>query len=236
MQVNFSPKAEGSADIYLGDTRVMVGVKYEIGQPYSDSADSGVCTVMSEFVPIASPMFETGPPREDSIQLARVVDRGIRHSGCVNYKKLCIKEGKAVYILFVDCYMMNYSGNLIDAAAIGAIAALMSTRLPGAKYENDAAVWDGTYGPAPIEAIPLSISFGKIDGMIFVDPILAEEMVLDGSISFAVNEKGQIASIQKIGNALWSVKEVLDISKKAVEIANKVRDKINLKQYICKKE
>ena len=49
---------------------------------------------MTELVPFASPMFESGPPREDAIELARVVDRGIRHSEIVDKKKLCITPGK----------------------------------------------------------------------------------------------------------------------------------------------
>ena len=69
---DFVPKSEGSADVYLGDTRVMAGVKYDVGTPFSDNPDEGVCTVMSEFVPLASPLFESGPPSEDSIQLAQI--------------------------------------------------------------------------------------------------------------------------------------------------------------------
>ena len=38
----FVPKAEGSADVHIGDSRVMCGVKYDIGRPYSDNPDKGV--------------------------------------------------------------------------------------------------------------------------------------------------------------------------------------------------
>ncbi len=77
IKTNISPKAEGSVDVHLGKTRVMTGVKYDVGTPYSDNPDEGVTTVMAELVPIASAMFESGRPGEDAIQLARVVDRGI---------------------------------------------------------------------------------------------------------------------------------------------------------------
>ena len=243
---NFSPKAEGSADVFLGDTRVMCGVKYDIGKPYSDNPDKGVVTVMSEYVPIASPMFESGPPREASIQLARVVDRGIRHTNCIDNKSLCIKPYKAVYILFVDCYMMDYFGNLTDAAAIAAIAALLSAKIPGAKWEDVnadnpdekeeqyEAVWDGTIKPLTIHEIPLSITFGRVGDVIFVDPILSEELIMDGSIAFAVDEKKQITSIQKYGNATWTVDEIMEISQKAIEIADNLRKNLNLRQYTPK--
>lgn len=232
---NFVPKAEGSADVFLGDTRVMCGVKYDVGRPFGDNPDKGVCTVMSEFVPIASPMFEPGRPGEDSIQLARVVDRGIRHTDCLNYEALCIVPSEHVYILFVDCYMMDYFGNLTDASAIAAIAALLSVNLPGAKVdESGQPVWDGTYAPLQIKEIPLSITFGKIDGVTFVDPIISEELCLDGSIAFAVDEKKQVTSIQKYGSAVWTVEEIITLSKKAIEIGDSLRQKLNLRQYVPK--
>lgn len=235
IKCGFVPKSEGSADVFLGDTRVMCGVKYDIGKPFPDNPDKGVATVMSEYVPMASPMFESGRPGEESIQLARVVDRGIRHSDCINYEKLCIKAGEYVYILFVDCYVMDYYGNLTDASAIAAIAALMSTQLPRAVLDKKGEpVWDGTMQPLEIKEIPLSVTFGKIENIYFVDPSLSEELVMEGSIAFAVDEKNHISSIQKYGNATWTVDEILEVSKKAIEIGNDLRQKLNIRQYAPK--
>ncbi len=231
IKTNISPKAEGSVDVHLGKSRVICGVKYDVGTPYPDNPDEGVTTVMSEFVPIASPMFEGGRPGEDAIQLARVVDRGIRHSNSVDKKKLCIKEGEHVYIIFIDNYVMDYYGNLTDCAAIASIAALLNAKLPGAKVEDGELKWDGTYGPIPINEIPLSITFGKIGEYIFVDPSLDEEMVADGMIAFATDEKGQITSIQKYDECTWTVDEIIDLSRKAIEFSNNLREKLNLRQY-----
>ena len=127
---NVVASAEGSADVELGNTRILTGLKYEIGEPFPDLPNEGVCTIMAELLPIASPLFERGPPDEQSIELARVVDRGIRHADCVQTKKLCIKENKAVYILFVDMYVVNYGGNLIDAGAVSSLTSLISARIP----------------------------------------------------------------------------------------------------------
>ena len=115
--------AEGSSDVSLGDTRIITGLKYEIGEPFPDLPDEGVCTIMAELLPLASPLFERGPPDEQSIELARVVDRGIRHADCIQTQKLCIKEKEAVYILFVDMYVINHDGNLIDAGGVSALTA-----------------------------------------------------------------------------------------------------------------
>ncbi len=228
------PKAEGSAEVRLGETFIITGVKYEVGAPFPDSPDEGVATCMTEFIPFASPMFESGPPDIDAVEVARVVDRGIRHGDCIQYKKLCIKEGELVYILFIDMYVMDYAGNLIDAGAISSVAALLTTKLPTAKIENGQAVWDGGYMTIPINQIPLSITFARIEDYIFVDPNLEEEVVLDGKISFAVNEKGQIVSMQKSGFSVWTEEEVLKYSKLAVEKIIELRNKLNLRQYIPK--
>ncbi len=89
-----------------------------------------------------------------------------------------------------------------------------------------------TFTTLKINEIPLSISFGKIENIIFADPSLAEEMILDGSISFAVDESGNVNSIQKFGVGVWTVEEILDCSRKAIEIASALREKLNLRQYV----
>jgi exosome complex component RRP42 len=234
IKANIIPKAEGSAEVQLGESFIITGIKYDVGTPFPDSPDEGVATCMAEFIPFASPMFESGPPDIDAVEVARVVDRGIRHGDCIEYKKLCIKSGELVYILFIDMYVMNHAGNLIDTGAISSMAALLATKLPRAKIENGEAVWDGGYMSVPINQIPLSITFGRIDDFIFVDPILEEELVLDGRISFAINEKGQICSMQKSGEITWTEEEIIKYSKLAVEKVNELREKLNLRQYVPK--
>jgi len=236
IKTNIIPKAEGSADIELGKTRVICGIKYDIGSPFSDSPDEGVATCMAEFVPFASPMFEGGPPTIDSIELARIIDRGIRHGNCIDYKKLCIKKEKYCYILFIDIYIMNYYGNLIDASGVAAIAALISAVIPSAKLTLDETniEWDGKFMPIPINELPIQITFGKIDDIVFIDPSLPEELIQDGRISFAITESNKISSIQKSGPALWEQDEIIKLSRIAIQKANDLRKKLNLRQYIPK--
>ncbi|MGC8555455.1 MAG: exosome complex protein Rrp42, partial [Conexivisphaera sp.] len=69
-------KAEGSAQVYLGNTAVIAGVKASLDKPYRDTPDRGNLIVNAEILPLASPYIEPGPPNENAIELARVVDRG----------------------------------------------------------------------------------------------------------------------------------------------------------------
>jgi len=224
--------AEGSADVLLGETRIITGLKYDIGVPFPDLPNEGVCTVMAELLPLASPLFERGPPDEQSIELARVVDRGIRHADCVQTKKLCIKENKAVYILFIDMYVMNYSGNMIDCGSVSALATLISAHLPEGTWTENGPEWTGKYltGEMIVNELPLSITYGKIDDIIFLDPSLPEELVCDGSITISCTEQ-KITSIQKSGIATFSFDDVKMLSKKSMEISKDLRKKFDLWQY-----
>ncbi|MEM3333294.1 MAG: exosome complex protein Rrp42, partial [Thermoplasmata archaeon] len=127
---NFIPRADGSALVKLGNTQVLVGVKIETGEPFPDTPNSGVLSTNAELVPLASPTFEAGPPGEEAIELARVVDRGIRESKAIDLEKLVIKEGELVWVIFVDIHVLDYDGNLFDASALGSIVALKNSVVP----------------------------------------------------------------------------------------------------------
>ncbi|MEJ2249238.1 MAG: exosome complex protein Rrp42 [Candidatus Lokiarchaeota archaeon] len=229
--------AEGSSDVSLGETRIFTGLKYDIGEPFPDLPDEGVCTVMAELLPLASPLFERGPPDEESIELARVVDRGIRHADCVQTKRLCIEEGKAVYILFVDMYVINHSGNMIDCGGVGALTSLISSHVPKGEWVDGEPKWTGEYfsGDEIVKELPLAITFGKIDDMTFLDPSLPEELVCDGRVTISVTED-EVTSIQKSGSATFTFEETKVLSKKAFEIAKDLRKKLDLWQYNLKND
>ena len=227
--------AEGSADVTLGETRIITGLKYDVGKPFPDLPDAGVCTVMAELLPLASPLFERGPPDSQSIELARVVDRGIRHADCVQTKLLCIKEKEAVYILFVDMYVINYDGNLIDCGGVGALTTLISAHIPEGKYTENGIEWTGNYltGEKIVNELPFVMTYGKIDDVIFLDPSLPEELVCDGKMSISVTED-KITSIQKSGAATFSLDEIRMLGQKSIEIGKELRNKLNLWQYKAK--
>ncbi len=202
IEANVVPaKAEGSALVRLGDTSIVAGVKVLVGEPYSDSPDQGVIMVTAEMSPIASPLFELGPPKEGAIELARVVDRGVRESGTVDTKKLCIEEGKKVYMVFADVYPMEYDGNLIDASSIAVNAALLTTKYSEMKWEDDKVVKTGKMLPLPLNNMAIEHTVSKIDESLVLDPTLKEEFVQDCRLTMAVDKDNKFTAIQKGGGA-----------------------------------
>ena len=129
--------AQGSAKVSLGDTQVIAGVSVDVEEPYPDRPESGTLVTNAELAPMADREYESGPPQEDGVELARVVDRGIRESEAINQEKLCIKAGEKVYTVFVDLHILNNDGNLIDACSLAAIAALKTGYIPVYDEETD---------------------------------------------------------------------------------------------------
>jgi len=192
-------KAEGSALVRLGDTSVVAGVKVLVGEPYPDSADEGVVMVTAEMSPMASPLFELGPPKEDAIELARIVDRGVRESETVDAKGLCIEEGKKVYTVFADVYPLEYDGNLIDASSIAVNTALMTTRFPEMVMEDGELVETGKIIALPIKNIAVEHTVTKIGKHLVLDPVLKEEFVQDCRLTMAVDQNDNFTALQKGG-------------------------------------
>ncbi|TRO45233.1 exosome complex protein Rrp42 [Candidatus Bathyarchaeota archaeon] len=220
-------RAEGSARIRLGKTEVLVGVKVETGTPFPDTPNDGVLTVNAELVPLASPDFEPGPPDESSVELARIVDRGIRESKMIDSAKLCIEAGKKVFVVFVDVYVLNHDGNLIDASALAAVSALANTKMPNYEVEDGEVKIKTGYSPLPLKDHPITVTVAKINDKLIVDPWIEEEQVMEARMSIAVNDDGNICAIQKGCPGFFTSEQILEAAKTAQEKAAELRKKLD---------
>lgn len=228
LRTNVLDKTEGSAEALLGKTRVLVGVKVEVGTPFEDTPDEGVLMCNAEFTPVAHPEFEPGPPDEESIELARVVDRGLRSSEILDFKNLDIIDGKMVYIVFVDIYVLNYDGNLIDASAVAALAALKGAMKPIYEVKNGDAVRTEKKVPLELRSMPIAVTMVKIGDYLILDPTADEEEVADIRLTATIDEKGNVCTLQKSGSAGLTVDDIAKAINIAVEKAPGVRAKLQV--------
>lgn len=193
--------AEGSARVKIGGTEVVAGVKMEVGKPFPDKPDEGTIIVNMELLPLSSPEFESGPPGVDSIELSRVVDRGIRESKTIDFKKLCIKPGEKVWLIFIDIYPINDEGNLFDAAALAAFAALKDAKFPVYDEKTEKVKYDEkTEKHVPLENLPMACTVLKIDDKLIIDPSVEEEKAADSRLTAVFMEDGNICAMQKGGD------------------------------------
>lgn len=226
IQVGVIEKANGSAQVHLGKSKVLAGIKIETGEPFPDTPDEGVLTVNAELVPLASPSFEAGPPSEAAIELSRVVDRGIRESKAVDLKSLVIQRGKKVQVVYVDVYVLDHDGNLIDAASMAALAALVNSKVSKMEVKGDEVVEKGGAHQLPLNNYPVAVTFAKIDKTIVVDPCLQEEQVMSARFTVTIDKNNNICAMQKGGLYGFTPDEVRKVVSLAVEKAAENRAKI----------
>jgi exosome complex component RRP42 len=217
------PNAEGSALATIGGTKVLAGVKFDLVTPYADRPDEGTFTVNAEFTLGAHPKFEPGPPGEEAVELARVVDRGIRSAECVDVHKLFLEEGKA-YGLYVDVYVLDHLGNLIDTAALAAMAALMDTKVP--VVEDKAIVREKFSGPLDLSRRVVACSFEKVGGQLLLDATEEEEIASDGRMTLATAEGDLIVAAQKSGRAGFTPEEYDRLLDLALEKGKLLMDRL----------
>lgn len=209
--------AEGSCKIICGDTMLLAGVKFSVGTPYPDSPDKGVLIVNAELLPLSNSDYEPGPPREDSIELSRVIDRGIRESGAFDEKSLCIKEGEQVWLVNLDITPLNTDGQLFDMGGLAGIAAMKTARLPKLE-EGKIDYKELTDKGLDLSDLPVPVTVCKIGDTLIVDPTYDEWKLVDARLTVTTLEDGTLCAMQKGGESPLSVQDI----EKMIDIAGRV--------------
>ncbi|KAL0437198.1 UNVERIFIED_CONTAM: Exosome complex component RRP45B [Sesamum radiatum] len=134
--------------------------------------------------------------------------------------------------------------NLVDAANIAALAALLTCRRPectlGAKMVREPL-------PLIVHHLPIAVTFGFIgtESTVVIDPSHFEEAVMGGKLTATLNTNGDVCAIQKAGGQgviqsvimqclrIASVKaaDITDKIKKAVELYNTGRALRKIKRH-----
>lgn len=135
--------------------------------------------------------------------MSRVLDRIIRRSNALDTESLCLAKGVACWNVRADVHVVDSDGNLIDAACLAILTALLHFRLP------ESAVRDGRISVFSVEEkVPVSLNLTKLplavtyhiyaDGTLFlVDATAKEEAVSEGSLVVALDKTGEIALFSK---------------------------------------
>jgi len=218
----FLSTAEGSAQVKCGETIVLAGVKMSVEKPYPDTAEEGILMVGAELLPLSNPKYESGPPDAMAIEVARVIDRGIRESKSLDTKKLCITAGEKVWSISVDLCPLNDDGNLIDVGSMAAVAAILNARFPS--YEDGKVDYKKkTEETIPISRTPIAITILKIGTAFVVDPTEMEEQALDARLTVTTIDDDRLCSIQKGGAGTLSIEDIEKMVELAVHKSREIR-------------
>ena len=219
-------KANGSARVTLGNTQVIAGVKIATGAPFPDTPDKGLLVVNAEILPMASPYAEAGPPSEEAIELARVVDRGVRESEMVDLTKLCLVPAKSVVTVFVDCNVMNVDGNLFDATSYAVVAALRTSKMKKYVVKDEKAESTEEWIPVPVERTPVSLTLARIGDRMVVDPNTEEEASMDMRITITTDDDAHICASQKGEASTITPAQVMEAADTSIRVGKQLREQI----------
>lgn len=225
LEVDVLTNAEGSAKVTWGGTIVYAGVKFALREPYPDRPAEGSLMTSAELRPVANVKYEPGPPSAESIELGRVVDRGIRESGCIEMSQLCIVPGQNVWNVNLDIHVMSDKGNIFDACALAGIAALKTTIVPAERYDV------GEDHPLPVNKVPIMCSYRKVGNRFVYDPCEEEELGGDERVHITLGDDGHVHSLQKGLKGTFSTSDFAEIftnaGKQASELRKMVEEKVN---------
>ncbi len=226
VQTGVIQKANGSAMVSLGNTQILAGVKVATGTPFPDTPDQGLLVVNAEILPMSSPYAEPGPPSEEAIELARVVDRGVRESKMVDLTKLCLVKAKTVYTVFVDVNVMNVDGNLFDATSYAVVAALRTATMKKYVVKDDKVEATEETVPVPVERFPVSVTLARVGESLIVDPDAEEESAMDMRITITTDEDGNVCASQKGEASGILPQQVLQAADTSLRVGSQIREEL----------
>lgn len=178
--------------------------------PSSEAPGDGQLVVSVEVTPLATPEFRPGKqPGTTHVIQQRLTDILL---GCQTLKlsDLCIAQGQAVWVLYLDLYVLNAAGSLLDTSLLAAVAALQDTRLPAVHMTEEGNVErDGLEDvdaddidaaaaaadklktvPLPLHGTPLSTTCGIYkQQQLLADPDHEEEGLMAAKVTVVLDEK-----------------------------------------------
>ena len=214
-------RAEGqaSAEIQLGKTRVLTVVTSELTPPYPDRPTEGFLNLNVEYSPMASLGIDTARNNPTLVEVDRVIERCLRQSRALDTEALCVIAGHKVWSLRCDVRILDNCGNVVDAACLATVAALLHFRLPEVtvltgdtnsssnKPGEGASVivhhsFEKEPSALPIHHVPICVTFGLFSEspvLAAVDPTHREEAVMGGRLTYSINVHKELCALQKIG-------------------------------------
>uniref|UniRef100_A0A7S2PLQ7 Exosome complex component RRP45 n=1 Tax=Leptocylindrus danicus TaxID=163516 RepID=A0A7S2PLQ7_9STRA len=240
--------ARSECTVELGPTKCLCSIVGDLVPPNPDRTNNGLLNFQVDLSPMASLSYDAGIGSMDSDQrllatkIGRVMERAVREGNALDTEALCVQSGKWVWRLNVDVTVLDDSGNVLDGSLLAAVAALRHFRLPEVAHVDETPIVlhsdDKEPTPLPLHHTPACISFGlfgdktgaydssKVAAVL--DPSDREELVMDGSITFAFNRHKELCALDFNGGCELRTSQLLACARlaetKSVELCNMLED------------
>ena len=192
--------AEGSAQIDLGDTRVLAAATIEPGVPRF-RADSGLGWVTAEYSMLprsthtrSAREIKKGRPGGRTQEIQRLIGRSLR--AAIDFKAL----GERTVTL--DCDVLQADGGTRTASITAAYAALVQA-LAGSYLAGDLDHW-------PIHRQIAAVSAGYVEGVALLDLQYSEDSVAEVDMNVVGTADGELVEVQGTGEDRCFRRDELD--------------------------
>jgi exosome complex component RRP45 len=161
----------------------------------------------------------------------------LKESKAIDTEELCVISGKRVWSIRVEITVLDNNGNIFDCATMGTMAALHHFRRPEVSVQGDNVIVhsESEREPVPLSVhhTPVSISFVFFHGgdVMIADPLLKEEIFMDGRMTLMLNEFSELCLVEHAGGSPIGVEQILHCSKiataKALEVVGVIKNGVN---------
>ena len=202
-------EVSSSADIIIGNSRVICNVKGDIVPPHSNSPNEGLMHIN---VALSAATIELNGISE--MELCRLIEYCVQENNVIDMESLCIIDGTKVWRITCDvCIVDSSGGNLRDISVIAVITALRAFRRPevlvieaNGNYLNNNQVYlycadEKDPLQLALHHIPIPLTIGLItkttaakdvtNNLVFIgDPTAQEELLLEGIFFITIDANG----------------------------------------------
>jgi exosome complex component RRP43 len=189
------------------------------------SPDRGNLVITVEMPPLCSTTTRPGRPSSSSAILTHKITSLFSKLNILDTRQLCIDKGRAAWAVYVDIYILDADGSLLDACLLAAVAALSSLQLKPVEVDDRGNVVNKTNntmdedssdnnsrGRIQLSMQPSSLtcglyinnnnttdSNGTSEDHLLVDLTSEEEGLVDCVIETTMNERGEMLAMEKPG-------------------------------------
>nr|ACO11276.1 Exosome complex exonuclease RRP45 [Caligus rogercresseyi] len=214
----------GTAEVRLGDTRVLASTSCSVGEPRSVRPNEGILKTHIE------PLSKRSISTETLVELNRVIERVLKESKCVDMESLCISSEEKVWIISLEMTLLNDAGNAADCASIAGLAALCHFKRPDVTLKGDKIRIHPFYERDPVSLAihhhPVLSTFALYGRVALLDPSKEEEIVMDGKVVLGMNPYREICALHLAGQKLVDKTLVLQLASKAAEESKRIVDQL----------
>uniref|UniRef100_A0A914DGJ6 Ribosomal RNA-processing protein 42 n=1 Tax=Acrobeloides nanus TaxID=290746 RepID=A0A914DGJ6_9BILA len=180
---------DGSARIRIGTTDVLVGIKAELATVENTQEAVNRIKFFVDFSANATPQFEGRGGESYALEIANTLYEAYNNDNVLPDLSKLILSKTHMWVLYADIVLLQYGGNIMDAASLGVRTALADTKLVNVVVRpadegklmvdlpDERKLWS-----LDVSKVPLVVEASKIGDVSVVDATIIEENCATSSL------------------------------------------------------